>query len=290
MATRARTVLLAPALIAMALVTIIPVGFTLYAAFSDWHLYNYGQPINFVGFGNFAKLFTDKDFIVALRNTALFAFVAAPLEYVFGFAVAVALDAINFTAGKRLLRVIFWLPLMMGSVLITFVVGRMMYEPLVGPLNAMLGWIGLGPVQWLADRRIAMVSVLIVDVWRSTPFIVMMMLAGLEAMPVELFDAAAVDGATDWQQFWHVTFPMLAPISASVFLIRLVDAWKVFDIINVLTGGGPGRSTQSISLLIYQLGIRGGALAYASTIAWALTVFIILSAALVFYGTRRYVY
>jgi len=289
-ANRMRTTLLLPALIATAFVTIIPVGFTVYAAFSDWHLYNYAPPINFVGLANFIKLFADKDFSVALRNTAVFALVAAPMEYAAGFAVAIALDSINFTAGKRLLRVVFWLPLMMSSVLITFIVGRLMYQPLVGPLNEMLGWVGLGPVQWLADRRMAMASVLVVDIWRSTPFIVMMMLAGLEAMPVEIYDAAAVDGATEWQLFWRITFPMLAPISASVFLIRLVDAWKVFDIINVLTGGGPGRSTQSISLLIYQSGVRGGAIAYASATAWVLTVFIALSAALVFFFTRRYVY
>ena len=288
MATRIRKLLLLPAFVAMAFVTIIPVGFTIFAAFSDWHLYNYDQPINFVGLGNFAKLLTDKNFIVALRNTVIFAVVAAPLEYAIGLAVAVGLDSINL--GKRFFRVTFWLPLMMSSVLITVIVGRMMYEPLVGPLNEMLSWVGIGAVQWLADRRIAMTSVLIVDIWRSTPFIIMMMLAALESLPEELNDAAAVDGATDWQLFWRITFPMLAPVSASVFLIRLVDAWKVLDIINVLTGGGPGRSTQSISLLIYQLGVRGGALAYASAIAWALTIFIAISAGIVFYSTRRFLY
>jgi multiple sugar transport system permease protein len=283
-----RQVLLAPAFAALAFIMIIPIGFTVYASFTDWHLHNYGAPVNFIGFANFAKLVHDENFLISVRNTAFFATVAAPLEYIVGLAVAVALDSV--TVGRRFYRILFWLPVMMGSVLVTLIVGRMMYDPVAGPLNTLIGWFGLAPVPWLADRRIAMFSIILVDIWWSTAFIIMMLLAGLQSLPEEVNDAARVDGATEWQLFWRVTFPLLAPVSATVILIRIVDAWKVIDIINVLTGGGPGRATQSVTLLVYQLGVRGGDISYASTMAWALTLIIAVVAGLVFLATRRWVY
>jgi multiple sugar transport system permease protein len=283
-----RQLLLAPAYAALAFIIIIPVGFTVYASFTDWHLFNYGAAVNFVGLANFAKLIRDENFLISVRNTAYFATVAAPLEYVIGLAVAVALDSV--TIGRRFFRILFWLPLMMGSVLVTLVVGRMMYDPLAGPLNEILGWFRIEPIPWLADRSIAMLSIILVDIWWSTAFIIMILLAGLQSLPDEVNDAARVDGATEWQLFWRVTFPLLAPVSATVILIRIVDAWKVLDIINVLTGGGPGRATQSITLLVYQLGVRGGDISYASTMAWMLTLIIAVVAGVVFVVTRRWVY
>jgi len=118
----------------------------------------------------------------------------------------------------------------------------------------------------------------------------MILLAGLQSLPEEMNDAARVDGASDWELFWRITFPMLVPVSVTVILIRVVDAWKVFDLINVLTGGGPGRATQSVTLLVYQLGVRGGDISYASTMAWVLTLFIAVSAGIIFMSTRRWIY
>lgn len=283
-----RSLLLTPAFLAMGFIIVIPVGFTVYASFTDWHLRNYGAAINYVGLNNFIRLFQDENFLIALRNTALFVFIAAPMEYIVGLTVAVALDTI--TAGKRFLRVLFWLPLMMGSVLVTLVVGRMMYDPFVGPLNAIVGWFGIAPIPWLADRSIALLSVILIDIWWTTAFIIMILLAALQSLPEELNDAARVDGANEWRLFWSITFPLIAPVSITVFLIRVVDAWKVMDVINVLTGGGPGRATQSVTLLVYQLGVRGGDISYASTMAWTLTFFIAVTAATIYFSTRRWIY
>jgi hypothetical protein len=125
----------------------------------------------------------------------------------------VALDSV--TAGRRFYRILFWLPVMMGSVLVTLIVGRMMYDPIAGPLNTVIGWFGIAPVPWLADCRIAMFPIIPVDIWWSTAFIIMMLLTGLQSLPEEVNDAARVDGATEWQLFWRVTFPLLAPVSAA---------------------------------------------------------------------------
>lgn len=283
-----RTFLLLPTFCALAFVTIIPLGFTIYASFTNWHFFNYSGGIRFTGLQNWTKLLRDNNFLVALRNTVVFVVIATPLQYLIGLAVAVALDYATF--GKRFFRILFWLPLMMGSVLVTGIVGRMMYDPVVGPLNTLAGFLGFTPIPWLADRRMAMASIIIVDVWWGTAFIIMMLLAGLQSLPTEMNEAAQVDGATDWQVFRHITFPLLAPVSAAVVLLRVVDNWKVFDIINVLTGGGPGRATQSVSLLIYQAGVRGGNISYASAMAWMLTIMIAVTAWLIFRLTRRYQY
>ena len=284
----ARVVLLLPAFLALAFVTVYPLGFTVYASLTDWNLFNLGAPIRFVGLTNWVNLWRDDNFLVAFRNTAVFALVSAPLTYLVGLVVAVALD--NATVGKRFFRVLFWLPLMLSSVLVTLIVGRMMFDPFVGPIDAVFEWLGLPEVLWLADSRTAMMTIILLQVWWGTAYTIMLLLAALESLPPEVLEAARVDGASEWQAFWAITFPLLLPVSAAVFLIQVVDAWKVFDIINVLTGGGPGRATQSISLLVYQQGVQGGNISYASAMAWVLTLTIALVAGVLYWLSRRWVY
>ena len=284
----ARVVLLLPAFLALAFVTVYPLGFTVYASLTDWNLFNLGARIRFVGLTNWVNLWRDDNFLVAFRNTAVFALVSAPLTYLVGLVVAVALD--NATVGKRFFRVLFWLPLMLSSVLVTLIVGRMMFDPFVGPIDAVFERLGLPEVLWLADSRTAMMTIILLQVWWGTAYTIMLLLAALESLPPELLEAARVDGASEWQAFWAITFPLLLPVSAAVFLIQVVDAWKVFDIINVLTGGGPGRATQSISLLVYQQGVQGGNISYASAMAWVLTLTIALVAGVLYWLSRRWVY
>ncbi|CAA9576108.1 MAG: hypothetical protein AVDCRST_MAG59-4205 [uncultured Thermomicrobiales bacterium] len=281
-----RALLLLPAFLSLAFVTVYPLGFTVYASLTDWNLFNYGAPIAFVGLANWANLWRDPNFLIAFKNTAVFALVAAPLTYIVGLTVAVALD--GATVGKRFFRVLFWLPLMLSSVLVTLIVGRMMFDPFVGPITAVFAALGLPQVLWLADPRTALATIILLQVWWGTAYTIMLLLAALESLPPELNEAARVDGAGEWRAFWQITFPLLLPVSAAIFLIQVVDAWKVFDIINVLTGGGPGTATQSISLLVYQQGVQGGNISYASAMAWALTVVIALVAGVLYQFSRRW--
>jgi len=281
-----RALLLLPAFLSLAFVTVYPLGFTVYASLTDWNLFNYGAPISFVGLANWANLWRDPNFLIAFKNTAVFALVSAPLTYIVGLMVAVALD--TATVGKRFFRVLFWLPLMLSSVLVTLIVGRMMFDPFVGPITAVFTGLGLPQVLWLADPRTALATIILLQVWWGTAYTIMLLLAALESLPPELNEAARVDGAGEWRAFWQITFPLLLPVSAAIFLIQVVDAWKVFDIINVLTGGGPGTATQSISLLVYQQGVQGGNISYASAMAWALTVVIALVAGVLYQFSRRW--
>lgn len=281
-----RLVLLLPAFLSLAFVTIYPLGFTIYASLTDWNLFNFGAPIRFVGLRNWIDLWRDANFLIAFKNTAVFVLIATPLTYLVGLMVAVALD--TATVGKRFFRVLFWLPLMLSSVLVTLVVGRMMFDPFVGPIDAVLGRFGVPQILWLANPRTAMMTIILLQVWWGTAYTIMLLVAALESLPPELNEAARVDGAGEWRAFWGITFPLLLPVSAAVFLIQIVDAWKVFDIINVLTGGGPGTATQSISLLVYQQGVQGGNISYASAMAWMLTLTIAVVAGSVYWLSRRW--
>jgi multiple sugar transport system permease protein len=283
-----RAVLLLPAFLSLAFVTVYPLGFTIYASLTDWNLYNFGVPVRVIGFDHWIALWHDNNFRVAFRNTAVFALFSTPLTYLVGLAVAVALD--NATVGKRFFRVLFWLPLMLSSVLVTLIVGRMMFDPDVGPVNALLDSIRLQRQLWLADPNLAMVTIILLQVWWGTAYTIVLLVAALESLPPELQEAARLDGASEWRAFWGVTFPMLIPVSSAIFLIQVVDAWKVFDIINVLTGGGPGRATQSVSLLVYQQGVAGGNISYASAMAWALTITIALVGGGLYWIFQRWTY
>ncbi|CAA9539918.1 MAG: ABC transporter, permease protein 1 (cluster 1, maltose/g3p/polyamine/iron) [uncultured Thermomicrobiales bacterium] len=281
-----RLVLLLPAFVSLAFVTIYPLGFTVYASLTDWNLFNFGAPVRFVGFRNWIELWRDQNFLIAFKNTAVFVLIATPLTYLVGLMVAVALD--TATVGKRFFRVLFWLPLMLSSVLVTVVIGRMMFDPFVGPVDSVLDRLGVPQVLWLANPRTAMMTIIILQVWWGTAYTIMLLVAALESLPPELNEAARVDGAGEWRAFWEITFPLLLPVSSAVFLIQIVDAWKVFDIINVLTGGGPGTATQSISLLVFQQGVQGGNISYASAMAWMLTVTIAVVAGTVYWLSRRW--
>jgi multiple sugar transport system permease protein len=174
-------------------------------------------------------------------------------------------------------------------VAISLVIGRMIFHQDIGPLNDILTRLGAAPVPWLTDAKMAMLTLIIIDVWHSTSFMILMLMAGLQSLPQEPYESARVDGATPWQSFRYLTFPLLVPISVTALIIRGLDAFKVVDIIKVVTGGGPGQATESITLAVYDVGVKGGDLAYGAAGAYTLLATMMLFTALVMLGTRRWV-
>jgi multiple sugar transport system permease protein len=144
-------------------------------------------------------------------------------------------------------------------------------------------------VHWLTDAKLAMVTLIIIDVWTATSFMILMLMAGLQSLPQEPYEAAVVDGASEWQRFQYITFPLLAPVTVTALLIRGLDAFKVVDIIKVVTGGGPGQATESVTLAVYDLGVKGGDLAYGAVGAYSLLIMMMLFTVLVLGLTRRMV-
>ena len=280
-------VLLLPSVIVVVGLLVFPMGMTLYASFTDWHLYAHGRAVEFAGLANWGKLLQDDFFRITTRNTLVFVLVSVPAECVLGTIVALALN--NCSRGRKFFRVFFLMPLMISPVAVSVVIGRMVFSESMGPLNDLLWRAGLPQVSWITDPFWAMVTVLMVDIWQQSAFMILMLTAGLQSLPQEPYEAAFVDGASQWQSFRHITLPLLAPVGVTALLIRGLDAFKVVDIIRVVTGGGPGQATESITLAVYDLGVKGGDIAYGSAAAYGLLIIMAIAAALLVLATRRWV-
>jgi multiple sugar transport system permease protein len=278
-------ILLLPAVIIVVMLLAIPVLWTLYAAFTDLHLFRIGVETSFVGFKNFEKLLTNPSFWRTVQNTVVFMAGVVPAQLAIGMIVAVSLN--NITWGRKFFRTWFLMPLMVSPVVVAFVVGKMLFQEDIGPINSILRAMGFEGVPWFTDPFWAMVSLIIIDVWQWSSFMILMLMAGLQGVPPDLLEAASVDGANAWQAFWRITVPLIMPVTVTALLIRIIDAFKVVDIIMTLTGGGPGQSTESVTLAIYRIGVKGGDLAFGSSQAYFLLLIMLVFGGAFLYMTRR---
>ena len=279
-----RWILLLPAVLSIVALLAAPVLWTLYAAFTNLHLFSF-VPTRFVGLANFQKLLKNDNFWRTAQNTGVFMVGAVPTELAVGLLVSVSLN--NIAVGRKFFRTWFLLPLMVSPVVVSFIVGRMLFQEDIGPINEIIRMLGGRGVRWLTDPSLAMLTLIIIDVWRSSGFLILMLTAGLQSIPLDLYEAARVDGASRWQMFSRITLPLLVPIGATALLIRMIDAFKVVDIIMVLTGGGPGQATESVSLAIYRTGVKAGDLAFGSSQAYVLLLVMVVLGGFWLAMTRR---
>jgi multiple sugar transport system permease protein len=240
---------LLPGLLFLFAIDLVPLLYSAWVSLYDWWLVR-PRDIRFVGVGNYLRLATDPEAGRAVVVTALFTVGAVAVEFLAGLGLALLfVQPFRFL---RPLRVVLLLPLFVVPV-VGATMWRVIFHPEIGVLNYYLGWLGLGQPAWLSDPLLALVSITLVDAWRTIPFMFLVLYAGLEVLPAELYEAAAVDGASRWQSFRYVTVPLLAYIMLVALLIRGMDAFREFDIIFVLTAGGPGTATQTIQMLNYRV-------------------------------------
>ena len=278
-------ILLMPAVVIVVTLLGIPVLWTLYAAFTDLHLFRIGIETSFVGFKNFEKLIDNTYFWRTVQNTIVFMAGVVPAQLIIGMVVAVCLN--NITWGRKFFRTWFLMPLMVSPVVVAFVVGKMLFQEDIGPINEMLRKLGFEGIPWFTDPFWAMVSLIIIDVWQWSSFMILMLMAGLQGVPHDLLEAASVDGANSWRSFWSITVPLIMPITITALLIRIIDAFKVVDIVMTLTGGGPGQSTETVTLAIYRIGVKGGDLAFGSSQAYFLLVIMLVFGGAFLFMARR---
>jgi multiple sugar transport system permease protein len=240
---------LLPGLVFLFAIDFVPLIYSAWISFYEWWLLR-PRNIRFVGLGNYFQLATDPEFGRAVVVTTLFTVGAVAVEFLAGLGLALLFaQPIPFL---RPLRVLLLLPLFIVPV-VGATMWRVIFHPELGVLNYYLNLAGFGRPAWLGDPTLALVSITLVDAWRTIPFMFLVLYAGLEMQPAELYEAAAVDGASRWQSFRHITVPLLTYIMLVALLIRGMDAFREFDIIFVLTGGGPGTATQTIQMLNYQV-------------------------------------
>lgn len=277
--------LLLPSLLMTTVLFIAPVAWTLYAAFTDLHLFRVGVETEWVGLYNFQKLLGNTSFWRTAKNTVVFMLGVVPMQFLIGMVLAVCLD--NVTRGLKLFRTWFLMPLMVSPVVVSFVIGRMLFQEDIGPINSLIRWLGFEGIPWLTHPNWAMFTIMVIDVWQWSSFMILMLMAGLQGVPYDLREAASIDGASFWQTFFRITLPLVLPIAATALLIRIIDAFKVVDIIMVLTGGGPGQATESVTLAIYRAGVKGGDLAFGSSQAYFLLLVMVVFGGAFLALTRR---
>lgn len=261
--------MLAPATVLMLSLTLLPFLVSVYLSFTDYSLIRPDE-MDVIGFQNYTDLFQSADFWNAVRVTLVFTVVAVALQTVLGVGIAALLH--HETKQAPWLRVIYLLPMAITPIAATFTF-RLMFNPTLGVLNHFLTGLGFAPSAWTADPNMALFSLILVDTWQWTPFILLIAMGGMAALPPEPEEASAMDGAGPFRTFFLVLLPQLKPYLALALLFRLIDAFKTFDIIFVLTGGGPGVVTRTLNLLAYKHGIEFLSMGYASAIAIVMLVF-----------------
>jgi multiple sugar transport system permease protein len=280
----ARYLTLAPALVLFAGVAVLPIVELVAMSVSQIDWVQGKAQWRFVALDQYRRVAADALFRTGVGNTLVFAIGGVLVQLVLGF--VLALFTTRVARGRTIYRTVFILPILVPGIVIG-AIWKLMYNFDFGVLNQMLGLVGLRPVDWLGNTATALPAVIAVDAWHWTPFVFLLMLAGLESLPQDVYEAAHVDGATFWQELRHITLPLMLPTIVVTLVFRVIVGVKVFDEIYLLTGGGPGTSTEVVSYTIFRRFFTEGQTGYGS----AMSVVVLFALALAFIvataATRR---
>ncbi|MFG1801422.1 carbohydrate ABC transporter permease [Micromonospora carbonacea] len=256
-----------PNFVGFAVLTLLPVAVLFYVAFTDWNVFGVAE---WTGAANFRRMWGDASFWTALRNTVYYTVFHIPLTLAASLGLALLLN--RRLRGVRFFRTVAFFPYVTSIVAIA-IVWNQLFSPEYGPINALLGAVGVdNPPGWTTSATWSMPAVIIVGTWRYMGYYMLLFLAGLQTIPAQLYEAAQIDGATPWQRFVNVTIPGLRPTTFFVTVMITIESFKVFDLILLLTGGGPGQSTLVLSQYIYQKGFEENQFGYASAVSIVLFV------------------
>lgn len=279
-----RWLTISPALALMLLLSVLPLVNLFVSSFQDMTWAGGGEIRSFAGLSHYQALGSDALFRAGLLNTFIFAFCAVAGQMVLGLGLALLCSKV--TRGRVLYRAIFILPILIPGVVIG-AIWKLMLNYDFGLINQGLGLLGIMPHDWLGSTETALLSVIVVDIWHWTPFCFLLFLAGLESLPQDVFEAAKVDGATPWQEFRHITLPLLVPTIVVTFAFRLVLAFKVFDEVYLLTSGGPGTATEVVSFTLYQRFFTEDRIGYGSAMSVAVIFLVSLLLVMALSARRR---
>jgi multiple sugar transport system permease protein len=266
-------VFLGPALLVMAAACLYPVFSAFQLAGMDWSMGTQWSSAKWVGFDNFASAFANARMWKSLGLTLVFALLCVAVEMFLGIALALALE--KPVRGMMVFRTLFILPMMIAPIAVGLA-WRYMFDAQFGLINALLQLVGLSAKTWLADPQLAFAAIVIADIWQWTPFVFIMMIAALANVDQSTMEASRIDGANWWQQIVLVKLPMVKHIIAITLMMRLIDAFRVLEVVYVLTFGGPGDSTEILSMHIYKTAFIGQQLGLASAISVVLLVVVAL--------------
>ncbi len=275
--------LLSPAFLVLLFVVALPLLFSLYTSFTGYRLTRPESIFQWVGLRNYQRIFADGGFWTAFGRTILFLTIALNVEFLLGLGIALLINKITW--GQRTLRTIMMFPMMFSPILVGYQF-KFIFNDNIGILNNALQSLGLsdGAIPWLVDKYLAMFAIIFAEVWMSTSVFAILLLAGLYAMPRDPLEAAKVDGCNSWQVFRHITLPFIMPFAFIAMTIRSLDVARAYDIVDVMTGGGPAGRTELLWTMIARVGYDNTRMGQANAMAY---VSIILSIAFTYYFFKK---
>ncbi len=272
--------MLAPVTLLLICVTVFPFIYTVTNSFTDYY-YLASDAKQFIGFSNYVKIIQDEQFRQAVWNTLKFMFLAVSIETALGLGIAVLIESMR--RGQKILRITMLIPSLLPPVTVALI-WQMMLSNHNGIVNHLLHWFGVGPFNFLMDINIAFNAILFIDIWQWTPFAFLLLYAGLQSVPRSQFEAAKVDGAGKLRIFFHITLPNIMPPLFMVILLRTIDTFRLFDKVNILTGGGPANSTTTITQYIYKQGVYNLQIGYGAAASVIMVMLVLVFS--VFYIKR----
>ena len=275
---------LAPSAVPLLAFTIVPMLTSAWVSLHEWNLI---KPMTWVGLDNYRHLLSDAATRDVFWHTLLYVAGYLPLVYAGGLGLALALN--RRMPAQAFFRAAYFLPVVTSWVVVALV-WKWLLNPSNGLVNHLLGAVGLGQPGWWTDPGWAMASVVLASAWKDLGFVMVILLAGLQAIPGDVLEAASVDGASGWRRFWRITLPLLSPSTFFVVVISLINGFQVFDQVFVMTGGGPDDASQVVVGRIYDLTFRYGRAGEASALSWLLFALILLITALQIRGQKRWVH
>ncbi|MBT3275909.1 MAG: sugar ABC transporter permease [Spirochaetales bacterium] len=261
---------LAPSLIIVILFVVIPIFYSLGISFFDWKILSKARP--FIGFGNYVKMFQNAEFWLAMKNTALYTLGVVPIGAVISLAMALLLNRPIKFAG--FFKTAFFLPVITSTIAVA-IVWLWIYNDHNGLINIILRSLHIKPVGWLTSPKTALLSVMIMSIWKNVGYHMVIFLAGLNAIPESYYEAATLAGATSWQKFTNITWPMIVPATLFVLITNTIFSFQVFGPVYTMTGGGPVRSTTVIVYHLYVRAFEFQEMGYASAVAWIIFLMLI---------------
>jgi len=268
---------IAPALILIMAITLYPLIYSLAISFQDFDINRATTETKFVGLDNYINLTKDPLFWNSLKLSVIYVVGSVAGSLILGFGLALLLD--RELHGITVLRSLLIIPMVVTPVSIGLT-WRMMFSSQIGIINVILSMLGLPTSLWIESTKTALLSVMLVDIWEWTPFMFLIILAGLRSLPVSPFESAMVDGTNAWQRLRYLTIPMLRPVLYVAIILRTVDALRIFDQVFLMTRGGPAQATDLFSLFVYRVGFKLSHMSYAAALSWVLllisTVLLIL--------------
>lgn len=249
--------------------------------------YNGFNQMNFVGLKNYIDMFADEYFQVSLWNNLLYTLVTVPGTIVSALLLALAVN--RGMRGTKIFRTMFFLPNITSMVAIG-IVWAMIFNPVTGPVNQALHWLGVdSPPLWLSASSTALLTIMLISIWKQAGYYMIILLAGLQSIPEQLYEASSIDGANAFVKFFKITLPLLSPTMFMVLILNIISSFQVFDLVNIMTQGGPGRSTNVLVYRIYQEGFQNMKFGYASAMAYFLFLIVMVVTLFQFRGQKKWV-